>query len=60
MSKWNKEVYGDIFQKLLIREDIVKIKEKLFEEARNAENTNVLHRIQAKYKNYLHFDSVDC
>lgn len=32
LTKWSKESYGDIFKQLIIREDTVRIKEKLFEE----------------------------
>ncbi|XP_060194987.1 uncharacterized protein LOC132624185 [Lycium barbarum] len=31
LSAWSKEVYGDIFKQLIIREEIVRIKEELFE-----------------------------
>ncbi|XP_049385889.1 uncharacterized protein LOC125850006 [Solanum stenotomum] len=38
LSKWSKEKFGDIFNQLAIREEIVKIKEKFFEECPSAEN----------------------
>lgn len=50
--------FGDIFQQLLIREDIVKIKEPLFEEVPNVENREILHKVQDEYKKYLHFEEV--
>ncbi|KAH0706440.1 hypothetical protein KY289_011516 [Solanum tuberosum] len=56
LSKWNKETYGDIFKQLVIREDIIKVKEQLFEEVPNAENRVVLQKAQAKHKKYLHFE----
>lgn len=31
LSLWSKETYGDIFQQLIIGEEISKIKEDLFE-----------------------------
>ena len=49
-TKWSKEVCGDISQQLLLREDIVKIKEKILEEAHNAENKKVSNIVQEKYK----------
>ena len=47
-------MYGDIFKQLLSREDIVKIKEMLFEEEPSMVNIEVLQRPQAEYKEYLH------
>ncbi|XP_070045343.1 uncharacterized protein [Nicotiana tomentosiformis] len=32
LAKWSKNTYGDIFKQLAIREDIVRVKEMLFEE----------------------------
>ncbi|KAH0712633.1 hypothetical protein KY289_008592 [Solanum tuberosum] len=55
-TKWSKDTYGDIFKQLVIREDIVKIKEKLFEEHPSAENRQVLQRAQAEFKRYLDFE----
>ena len=49
-------MYGDIFKQLLSREDIVKIKEMLFEEEPFVVNRVVLQRAQAEYKKYLHFE----
>ncbi|XP_060181254.1 uncharacterized protein LOC132610870 [Lycium barbarum] len=42
LSKWSKETFGDIFKQLVIREDIVKIKEQLFEEDPSEENRMVI------------------
>ncbi|XP_049406079.1 uncharacterized protein LOC125869665 [Solanum stenotomum] len=58
LTKWSKDNYGDIFKKLIIREDIVKIKEKLFEEVPTTENREVLQRAQAEVKRYLHFEEI--
>ncbi|XP_060170556.1 uncharacterized protein LOC132601490 [Lycium barbarum] len=32
LSKWSKEVFGDIFKQLIIREEIVRLNEQLFDE----------------------------
>ncbi|XP_059313002.1 uncharacterized protein LOC132064126 [Lycium ferocissimum] len=42
LSRWSKETFGDLFKQLIIREDIVKIKEQLFEEEPSEENRIVL------------------
>ncbi|XP_059288975.1 uncharacterized protein LOC132042454 [Lycium ferocissimum] len=56
LSKWSKETFGDIFKQLVIREDIVKIKEQLFEEDPSEENRMVMQRAQAELKLYLHYE----
>ncbi|XP_075084937.1 uncharacterized protein LOC142168177 [Nicotiana tabacum] len=48
-----KETYGDIFKQLVIREDIVRVKEMMFEEDPTVENRIVLQNAQAKLKKYL-------
>ncbi|XP_070041383.1 uncharacterized protein [Nicotiana tomentosiformis] len=53
LLKWSKDTFGDIFKQLAILEDIVKVKEILFEEERAIENRIVLQKIQAKLKKYL-------
>ncbi|XP_009601161.2 uncharacterized protein [Nicotiana tomentosiformis] len=53
LSKWSKLTYGDIFKQLAIREDIVKIKEMLFEEEPTIDNKIVLQKAQAELKRYL-------
>ncbi|KAH0715261.1 hypothetical protein KY284_008166 [Solanum tuberosum] len=58
LTKWSKDTYGDIFKQLVIREDIVKIKEKLFEEHPSAENRQVLQRAQVEFKRHLNFDRI--
>ncbi|XP_070040902.1 uncharacterized protein [Nicotiana tomentosiformis] len=47
LSKWSKLTFGDIFKQLTIREDVVKIKEILFEEAPTVENRTILQQAQA-------------
>ncbi|XP_059310107.1 uncharacterized protein LOC132061280 [Lycium ferocissimum] len=56
LSKWSKDTFGDIFKQLIIREDIVKIKEQLFEEDPSEENRMVMQRAQAELKLYLHYE----
>ena len=58
LTKWSTETYGDFFKQLTIKENIVKIKEKLFEESPNAENKEVLQRAHVEYKRYLHFEEI--
>ncbi|XP_047264042.1 uncharacterized protein LOC124896540 [Capsicum annuum] len=56
LSLWSKEIFGDIFQQLLIREEIAKIKEKLFEDSPTQENQAVMQRAKAEYTKYLHLE----
>ncbi|XP_060210656.1 uncharacterized protein LOC132637608 [Lycium barbarum] len=56
LSAWSKTTFGDIFKQLVIREDIVKIKEQLFEENPSEENRMVMQRAQAELKLYLHYE----
>ncbi|XP_060177821.1 uncharacterized protein LOC132607756 [Lycium barbarum] len=56
LSVWSKQTFGDIFNQLNIREDIVKIKEQLFEEAPSETNRMILQRAQAEMKKYLHYE----
>ncbi|XP_059315388.1 uncharacterized protein LOC132065996 [Lycium ferocissimum] len=50
LSTWSKATFGDIFKQLVIRENIVKIKEHLFEENPFEENRMVMQRAQALVK----------
>ncbi|XP_060183615.1 uncharacterized protein LOC132613564 [Lycium barbarum] len=50
LSHWSKQYFGDIFKQLCIREDIVRVKEKLFEEDPSEVNRMVLQRAQAELK----------
>lgn len=45
MTVWSRETFGDIFQQLLIREDIARIKEKLFAEDPSVENMIVMQMV---------------
>ncbi|XP_060195031.1 uncharacterized protein LOC132624242 [Lycium barbarum] len=56
LSTWSKATFGDIFKQLVVREDIVKIKDHLFEENPSEENRMVMQRAQAELKLYLHYE----
>ncbi|XP_060210626.1 uncharacterized protein LOC132637573 [Lycium barbarum] len=56
LSPWSKTTFGDIFKQLVIREEIVKIKEQLFEENPSEENRMVMQRAHAELKLYLHYE----
>ncbi|XP_019242008.1 PREDICTED: uncharacterized protein LOC109222052 [Nicotiana attenuata] len=53
LSKWSRETFGDIFNQLAIFEDIVRVKEMLFEEEPTIENRIVLQKAQSELKKYL-------
>ncbi|XP_070013359.1 uncharacterized protein [Nicotiana sylvestris] len=53
LSKWSKDNFGDIFKQLAILEDIVKVKEMLFEEEPTIENRIFLQKAHAELKKYL-------
>ncbi|XP_070034369.1 uncharacterized protein [Nicotiana tomentosiformis] len=53
LSKWSRDTFGDIFKQLDILEDIVKVKEILFEEEPTIENIIVLQKAQEEMKKYL-------
>ncbi|XP_009622845.1 uncharacterized protein [Nicotiana tomentosiformis] len=52
LSQWSKLTYGDIFTQLAIREDIVRVKEMLFEDEPNIQNRIMLQKAQAELKKY--------
>lgn len=52
LSKWSRESFRDIFKQLTIREKIVKLKEKLFEDNPFAVNRAILNKAHAKYMKY--------
>ncbi|KAH0693072.1 hypothetical protein KY285_020169 [Solanum tuberosum] len=58
LTRWSKDTYGDIFKQLIIREDIMRIKEKLFEDVPNEINRAVLQKDEAEFKRYLHFEEI--
>ncbi|XP_075095204.1 uncharacterized protein LOC142173503 [Nicotiana tabacum] len=58
LNFWTKhetfmQTFGDIFKQLEILEDIVKVKEMLFEEESIIENIIILQRTQSELKKYL-------
>ncbi|XP_019254965.1 PREDICTED: uncharacterized protein LOC109233530 [Nicotiana attenuata] len=53
LSKWSKDTFVDIFKQLAILEDIVKVKEMLFEEEPTIENRIVFQKAHAELKKYL-------
>lgn len=55
LSNETRDSDGDIFKQLIISEDIVKIKEHLFEEAPIVANRAILSRAHAEYTKYFHF-----
>ncbi|XP_060190580.1 uncharacterized protein LOC132619813 [Lycium barbarum] len=57
LSRWSREVYGDdIFKQLVIGEEIVRMKEELFEEVPSPSNRCVLQCAHTEYKRYLNFE----
>lgn len=42
LTSWNKETFGDIFKQLIIREEIIRLKEDLFEGNPSAANRMIL------------------
>ncbi|KAH0655479.1 hypothetical protein KY285_030361 [Solanum tuberosum] len=56
LSKWSREVYGDVFKQLIIREEIVRLKKSLFEEDLTPQNRSILQQCQAELKRYLHYE----
>ncbi|XP_059284744.1 uncharacterized protein LOC132038037 [Lycium ferocissimum] len=55
LSAWNKEVYEDIFKQLIIREEIVRIKEELFQGILLLEQNSTTTKT-VELKKYLHFE----
>ncbi|XP_075095079.1 uncharacterized protein LOC142173397 [Nicotiana tabacum] len=56
LSKWSREIFGDIFKQLAILEDIVRVKEMLFEEEPTTENRIVLQKAQSELNKYLNIE----
>ncbi|KAF3634576.1 putative LRR receptor-like serine/threonine-protein kinase [Capsicum annuum] len=48
LSRWSKETFGNIFQEIATLEDIIKVKEKQFEENPSGVNRANLNKAQAK------------
>ncbi|XP_060216639.1 uncharacterized protein LOC132644099 [Lycium barbarum] len=56
LSAWSKSAFGDIFKQLIVREEVERIKEKLYEEDSSPMNRMVLQQAQAKLKKYVHYE----
>ncbi|XP_060178276.1 uncharacterized protein LOC132608235 [Lycium barbarum] len=56
LAKWSRETCGNIFEQLIIREEVVKVKEQFFEEQPSIINRIVLQKAQAELKKYLHLE----
>ncbi|KAG5591021.1 hypothetical protein H5410_041535 [Solanum commersonii] len=56
LSMWSKEKFGDIFKQLVIREEIVRLIEELFEQNPNSFNRAILQKTQAELKLYIHYE----
>ncbi|XP_059292187.1 uncharacterized protein LOC132045622 [Lycium ferocissimum] len=56
LSSWSREAFGNILKQLIIREDIVRIKDQLFKEDPSVENRTVVQLAQAKMKKHLHYE----
>ncbi|XP_059306395.1 uncharacterized protein LOC132057811 [Lycium ferocissimum] len=50
LSKWSREVFGDIFKQLIIREEIVRLKEELFEENPSQVNRWFCRKLRLRLK----------
>ncbi|KAH0666513.1 hypothetical protein KY285_027719 [Solanum tuberosum] len=50
LAKWSKEKFRDIFKQLAIREEIVKLKEKLFLDDPSPANRSILQKAHAELK----------
>lgn len=55
LSKWSKEKFGDFFNQLAIRDEIVRMKEKFFFEE-CPKSRVVLQQTQVELKFYLHYE----
>ncbi|XP_059291227.1 uncharacterized protein LOC132044740 [Lycium ferocissimum] len=56
LSKWSREVFSDIFKQMIIREEIARLKEDLFEENPSQVNRMVVQKAQAETKRYLKYE----
>lgn len=53
LAKWIKDSFGDTFKQLSIWEEVVKLKEKHFEENPSAKNKSILNKVHAEFVTYL-------
>ncbi|KAG5571072.1 hypothetical protein H5410_060838, partial [Solanum commersonii] len=56
LSKWSKDQLGRIYKQMLIREEVVRLKEDLFEEFPTIENRPVFLKAYVELKIYLHYE----
>lgn len=56
LSKWSRENFRDIFQQIIFREEVLKLKEHLFLEDPSPENRSIIQKAQAELKQYLHYE----
>lgn len=56
LTVWSRQACGDIFQQLIIREEIAKVKEKLFLDDPSQDNRMVMQKAKAEYIKYLHLE----
>ncbi|XP_060196130.1 uncharacterized protein LOC132625487 [Lycium barbarum] len=56
LSKWSRDMFGDVFKQLIIREETVRLKEQLFEQNPSQINRVVLQKARAETKRYLHYE----
>lgn len=55
LAKWSRVRYGDIFNQLSVREEIVWFKEDLFVENPTVENREVLQKALTEFKQYIYY-----
>lgn len=56
LANWSRERFGDMFKQFIIREEVVKLKDELFEQNPTPTNRSILQKAQAERKKYLHFE----
>lgn len=56
LTIWSRKIYGDIFQQLIISEEIARIKDQLFEKNPSAKNIVVIQKAKAEDISYLHLE----
>lgn len=56
LAKWSKDSFGDIFKQLAIWEEVVKLKEKNFEDNTSSENRGIVNKAHAEFTKYLKYE----
>ncbi|KAG5599443.1 hypothetical protein H5410_030813 [Solanum commersonii] len=54
LCKWSRDKFGDIFKQIAIIEEIVKIKEVLFQKDPSFDNRSILSQAHTELKLYVH------